>query len=125
VTRAALGELLGFQGRVFRAEKEFREAWQQAPADAPEKELYRLELQRFEGLISSGAAVDIEKQAEGQTLVEPQFQASPGVRREPGKTVVRRKKKGKKTAIEAKAQVALPVLDEGQDALAELGAGEE
>ena len=49
---------------------------------------------KFEGLIASGAAVDIEKQAEGVEVVAPLETVShgeAGPRRDPGKTVVRRK----------------------------------
>ena len=99
---AALGELYAFQGKIFRAEKEFRQAWQQAPDNAPEKHLYKLELTRLEGLIASGAAVAIEKEAEGQPIAEPQLITTggeDGPRRDAGKTVVRRKNKD-----EAKAE---------------------
>ena len=101
---AALGELYAFQGKIFRAEKEFREAWQQAPNDAPEKALYQLELTRLEGLIASGAAVEIENQAEGKTVAEPSLStvgSEEGPRREAGKTVVRRKTEKKKAKQEA------------------------
>jgi tetratricopeptide (TPR) repeat protein len=106
-TMAALGELYAFQGKIFRAEKEFREAWQQSPEGAPEKHLYKLELTRLEGLISSGAAVAIEKEAEGKDFVEPTLLTTggSGPRRDAGKTVVRRKseKKAPKKAAAAKA----------------------
>jgi len=94
VVLAGLGELYGFQGQIFRAEKEFRAAWHDAPENAPERHLYKLELAKFEGLIASGAAVDIEKQAEGVEVVAPLETVShgeAGPRRDPGKTVVRRK----------------------------------
>jgi tetratricopeptide (TPR) repeat protein len=105
---AAMGELFAFQGKIFRAEKEFRQAWQDAEANAPEKHLYKLELTRLEGLIASGAAVDIEKQAEGKEIAEPRLASTggDGPRRDAGKTVVRRKtdkKEGAKDAPEMKA----------------------
>ena len=107
--QAVLGELFAFQGRIFRAEKEFRLAWQQAPDGAPERELIRLELQRLEDLINSGAAVDIEKQAEGVALVEPLVRdVDAGPRREAGKTVVRRKRKGAKKEEAVAAEEAAP-----------------
>jgi tetratricopeptide (TPR) repeat protein len=92
-TMAAMGELFAFQGKIFRAEKEFRQAWQAAGDNAPEKHLYKLELTRLEGLIASGAAVDIEKQAEGKEIAEPRLTSTggDGPRRDAGKTVVRRK----------------------------------
>ncbi len=94
VVLAGLGELYGFQGQIFRAEKEFRAAWHDAPDNAPERHLYKLELAKFEKLIATGAAVDIEKQAEGVEVVAPLETVShgeAGPRRDPGKTVVRRK----------------------------------
>ena len=105
---AALGELYAFQGKIFRAEKEFRQAWQQAPDNAPEKNLYKLELTRLEGLIASGAAVAIEKEAEGQPIAEPQLVntgGEDGPRRDAGKTVVRRKNKAEpEPKAESKAE---------------------
>ena len=110
-TLAALGELYAFQGKIFRAEKEFREAWQQAPNTAPEKALYQLELTRLEGLIASGAAVEIENQAEGKALAEPALStvgSEDGPRREAGKTVVRRKTEKKKSKKKAPPESAPP-----------------
>jgi len=105
-SQAALGELYAFQGKIFRAEKEFRQAWQQSPEKAPEKHLYKLELTRLEGLIASGAAVAIEKEAEGKEFAEPSIQPSSdeGPRRDAGKTVVRRKSEKKTSEKEAAAE---------------------
>ena len=106
-THATMGELFAFQGKIFRAEKEFRQAWQSADDNAPEKHLYKLELTRLEGLIATGAAVDIEKQAEGKEIAEPRLASTggEGPRRDAGKTVVRRKS-DKKDAEEVKADDA-------------------
>jgi tetratricopeptide (TPR) repeat protein len=106
-THATMGELFAFQGKIFRAEKEFRQAWQSADDNAPEKHLYTLELTRLEGLIATGAAVDIEKQAEGKEIAEPRLASTggEGPRRDAGKTVVRRKS-DKKDAEEVKADDA-------------------
>ena len=112
-----------------RAEKEFRQAWQQAPEAAPEKGLYKIELTRLEGLIASGAALEIEKEAEGKSVAEPLMtapSAEDGPRRDAGKTVVRRKTDGKgaskkkgrgkskgsaKAKAEAKAEAPEPVKE--------------
>ena len=106
-TMAAMGELFAFQGKIFRAEKEFRQAWQTADENAPEKHLYKLELTRLEGLIATGAAVDIEKQAEGKEIAEPRLASTggDGPRRDAGKTVVRRKSDKTETAVKNPEEV--------------------
>ncbi len=95
---AAQAELLAFSGRIFKAEQAFNDAYHKAPDGSPEKELYLAEVTRLRALIESGAALEIEKQAEaaaaGEVVAEEEEVAA-GPRREAGRTVKRRRGGGK------------------------------
>lgn len=88
---AALGELYFNQGRIFAADKEFELAVNLSPESAVERMLYRRSKAQTEALITSGQAVDIEREAEARRAEAPPPVAEVKTQSDRGNTTVRRK----------------------------------
>jgi len=114
---AAMAELDFARNKVYRAADHLKQAVDVAPETAPERGFYGEELVRLQTLVTSGAALDIEKQAEAAAeaaAVAAAVAAEQGVRRDPGTTTLRRKgergrhKNGEPVAEAAAEAVAAP-----------------
>lgn len=89
---AALGELYFNQGRIFAADKEFEQAVNLSPEDAIERPLYRRSKAQTEALITSGQAIEIEREAEQRRAEAPAPPAGEvKTQSDRGNTTVRRK----------------------------------
>ena len=87
---AAMAELEFHRSKVYKAADLLKQAVDLAPEGAPEKGFYTEELVRLQLLVTSGAALDIEKRAEAE-LEEQVRTEGEGARRDPGTTTIRRK----------------------------------
>lgn len=83
------GELYMAQGDVFRALEVYKLARERSPRTAPERATYEAALARIGEIIESGQAVALMKGGEEQEAV-----TDGAVRREPGRTAVRRTASG-------------------------------
>ena len=88
---AAMAEMDFARHKVFQASSHMKQALDMAPEDAPERSLYQEELRRLQDLIASGAALEIERQAEAAAAEAAGIDPSAGMRRDPGTTTMRRK----------------------------------
>ncbi|MFZ5478235.1 MAG: tetratricopeptide repeat protein, partial [Myxococcota bacterium] len=86
------GELtMSESGHVFYALNEFQRALERSPKDSTARARYEKAVQQVKALIESGAYVELQKQMEAQQALEPV--TGPAVRREPGKTTQRRRRR--------------------------------
>lgn len=92
------GELAEAQGNVFVALAEFQKAMERSPKESNARHRYEEAIGRVRVLIESGAYSELQKQHEAaQAAAAQAATAEPAVRREPGKTTQRRRRRGAKT----------------------------
>jgi tetratricopeptide (TPR) repeat protein len=89
----ARGELAEAQGNPFVALAEFQRALERSPRESGARAKYEAAIARMRALIESGAYAELQKAAEAAAAAEAE--AGPAVRREPGKTTQRRRRRGK------------------------------
>lgn len=122
----ARGEMFEAQGHIFNAEGEFRKALERSPKESLARAKYEAAIARCVALIASGAAVELQKQAEAAGIGVPQPKdAAPAVRREPGTTTKRRRgAKGKEKSAGADAAVEAAGPTESVEATGAVDAAE-
>lgn len=97
----ARGEMFARQGFIFNARPEYQRALERSPRDSRSRARYQAAIATCDGLIESGVALELQKQAEAEGMSIPQPRAQPdGQRRDPGKTT-RRRRGGKEVAPDA------------------------
>ena len=108
------GELYLAQGDVFRAMEVYKTARERSPRTAPERAIYEAAMARISALIESGQAVALMKGGENAEEDE-----QGGVRREPGRTTVRRTREGEIVDVAPQAEEGAEAAAEGAEAAAE------